>query len=65
MTRHIDAPPALVRRTSIGSIQVKRLTVSIGAELNNINLADAAEDDATVRRSEGSAPESTRCCSRP
>ena len=46
MTRNIDASPALVRRTSIGSIQAKRLTVGIGAELSNLNLADAAEDDA-------------------
>jgi taurine dioxygenase len=46
MTRTIDASPALVRRTSVGSIQAKRLTVGIGAELSNLNLADAAEDEA-------------------
>jgi alpha-ketoglutarate-dependent taurine dioxygenase len=46
MTRNIDASPALVRRTSIGSIQAKRLTVSIGAELSGLNLADAVGDDA-------------------
>jgi taurine dioxygenase len=46
MTRNIDASPALVRRTSIGSIQAKRLTVGIGAELSNLNLADAAGDHA-------------------
>ena len=38
------AAPATVRPTAIGSIQVERLTCSIGAELSNVSLADAAHD---------------------
>jgi taurine dioxygenase len=34
-----------VRNASLGSVQVEQLTCSIGAELRNINLADAIEDD--------------------
>ena len=37
--------PAVVAASSLGSIRVERLTCSIGAELSNINLADAAADE--------------------
>ena len=36
---------AFVRSASLGSVQVERLTCSIGAELRNINLAAAIDDD--------------------
>ena len=36
--------PAIVRPSALGTIQVERLTCSIGAELRNVSLADAAHD---------------------
>jgi taurine dioxygenase len=44
MTKSIVAE-ALARRRTMGSIQVEQLTCSIGAELKNVSLADAAYDD--------------------
>ena len=44
MTKSIVAA-ALARRRTMGSIQVEQLTCSIGAELTNVSLADAAHDD--------------------
>ena len=46
MTSNPITAPAAVRRTSLGDIGVERLTASIGAELTNLDLADAARDDA-------------------
>jgi taurine dioxygenase len=49
MTRDLDAAPAVVRATSLGnSIHVEPLTCSIGAELSNIHLGAAAEDDGLM-----------------
>ncbi|VTU30689.1 Alpha-ketoglutarate-dependent taurine dioxygenase [Variovorax sp. SRS16] len=46
MTQGLKAAPAVVRATSLGgSIQVEPLTCTIGAELGNVNLGAAAEDD--------------------
>jgi taurine dioxygenase len=45
MTRSTKAAPATIRRSSLGSIKVERLTCWIGAELKNLSLADAARDD--------------------
>jgi taurine dioxygenase len=45
MTRSPKAAPAAIRRSSLGSIQAERLTCSIGAELKNVSLTDAARDD--------------------
>ena len=46
MTSDFKAAPAVVRATSLGnSIRVEPLTCSIGAELGNVNLGAAAEDD--------------------
>ena len=46
MTPDLKAAPAVVRATSLGnSIHVEPLTCSIGAELGNVNLGAAAEDD--------------------
>jgi taurine dioxygenase len=42
------AAPAVVRRTSIGSLQVERVTRNIGAEIGNVNLGDAARDPALM-----------------
>ncbi len=38
--------PAAVRPTSLGSLKVEPLTCWIGAQLENVSLADAARDDA-------------------
>ena len=46
MTQSGHAAPALVRRSALGSVEVELLTCSIGAELRNLSLADAAADDA-------------------
>ncbi len=46
MTSNSVANPATVRRTSIGGIGVERLTACIGAELTNLDLADAAREDS-------------------
>lgn len=49
MTQALTAAPAVVRATSLGnSIQVEPLTCSIGAELGNVNLGAAAEDDSLM-----------------
>ncbi|CAG2142209.1 TauD/TfdA dioxygenase family protein [Cupriavidus numazuensis] len=46
MTQSPDAAPAVVRATSLSSsIRVEPLTCTIGAELSNVNLGAAAEDD--------------------
>jgi taurine dioxygenase len=45
MTESTTAAPATIRRSSLGSIKVERLTCSIGAELKDVSLADAARDD--------------------
>src|SRR5258706_9732356 len=46
MTTDLKAAPAVVRATSLGnSIHVEPLTCSIGAELSQVNLGAAAEDD--------------------
>src|SRR6516162_8650288 len=45
MTESTKAAPATIRRSSLGSTKVERLTCSIGAELKNFSLADAARDD--------------------
>jgi taurine dioxygenase len=46
MTAAKPASPSVVRKASLGSIRVARLTCSIGAELSNLSLADAARDAA-------------------
>jgi taurine dioxygenase len=38
--------PAIVRWTALGSISADALTCNIGAELRNVDLGDAARDDA-------------------
>ena len=49
MIQDRELAPAVVRATSLGnSIQVEPLTCSIGAELSNVNLGAAAEDDALM-----------------
>jgi taurine dioxygenase len=46
MTHDLTAAPAVVRATSLGnSIHVEPLTCTIGAELGNVSLGAAAEDD--------------------
>jgi Taurine catabolism dioxygenase TauD, TfdA family len=46
MIQALKAAPAVVRATSLGgSIHVEPLACSIGAELSNVNLGAAAEDD--------------------
>jgi taurine dioxygenase len=46
MTQELKPAPAVVRATSLGnSIHVEPLTCSIGAELGNVDLGAAAEDD--------------------
>jgi taurine dioxygenase len=49
MTQYREVAPAVVRATSLGnSIRVEPLTCSIGAELGNVNLGAAAEDDGLM-----------------
>ncbi|WP_011297829.1 TauD/TfdA dioxygenase family protein [Cupriavidus necator] len=49
MTQSPDAAPAVVRATSLSSsIRVEPLTCTIGAELSNVNLGAAAEDDGQM-----------------
>ncbi|SFC81920.1 taurine dioxygenase [Polaromonas sp. OV174] len=49
MNQDFQAAPAVVRATSLGnSIQVEPLTCTIGAELGNVNLGAAAEDDSLI-----------------
>ena len=49
MIQEIETAPAVVRATSLGnSIHVEPLTCSIGAELGNVNLGAAAEDDGLM-----------------
>jgi taurine dioxygenase len=46
MNQRLKAAPAVVRETSLSSsIRVEPLTCTIGAELSNVNLGAAAEDD--------------------
>ena len=46
MIQSLQAAPAVVRATSLGnSIRVEPLTCTIGAEIGNVNLGAAAEDD--------------------
>jgi len=42
--RAIDAP-AIVRRGTLGSVRVERLTCTIGAQVHDVNLGDAARDE--------------------
>jgi taurine dioxygenase len=46
MTKAAQTGPAFVRSAALGSIKVEPLTCTIGAELGNVSLADAARDDA-------------------
>lgn len=49
MIQAINNAPAVVRASSLGqSIQVEPLTCTIGAELGNVDLGAAAEDDALI-----------------
>ncbi len=49
MIQGVNAAPAVVRASSLGnSIQVEPLTCTIGAELSNIHLGAAAEDDQMI-----------------
>jgi len=49
MTQGLEAAPALVRATTLGnSIHVEPLPCTIGAELGNVSLAAAAQDDALM-----------------
>ena len=49
MIQDLKAAPAVVRATSLGSsIRVEPLTCTIGAELGNVNLGAAAEDDSLM-----------------
>ncbi|MGO4306931.1 MULTISPECIES: TauD/TfdA dioxygenase family protein [unclassified Cupriavidus] len=46
MNQPLEAAPAVVRATSLSSsIRVEPVTCTIGAELSNVNLGAAAEDD--------------------
>jgi len=49
MTTTATTAPSVVRSTALGSIRAERLTCAIGAELSNVSLADAAEDDGLFR----------------
>ena len=49
MTTTAPTAPSVVRSTALGSIRAERLTCAIGAELSNVSLADAAEDDGLFR----------------
>src|SRR5436190_23556432 len=46
MTHAITAAPAVARSARRGSIRVEPLTCAIGALVENVNLGDAARDDA-------------------
>ena len=46
MSNHAIEGSAFLRTGRRGSVQAEPLTCSIGAELRNVNLADAARDDA-------------------
>ncbi|SFA75530.1 taurine dioxygenase [Collimonas sp. OK607] len=49
MTQDLQAAPAVVRATSLSSsIRVEPLTCTIGAELSNVNIGAAAEDDSLM-----------------
>ncbi|MGN5476571.1 hypothetical protein ACTMU2_04710 [Cupriavidus basilensis] len=49
MNQPLETAPAVVRATSLSSsIRVEPLTCTIGAELSNVNLGAAAEDDAQM-----------------
>ncbi|MGZ6015207.1 MAG: TauD/TfdA dioxygenase family protein [Phenylobacterium sp.] len=46
MTTETVTSPAVVKASSLGSVRVERLTCTIGALVSNVNLGDAARDDA-------------------
>ena len=46
MAQDTGTTPAVVRPTSLGTVQAEPLTCWIGAELRNVALADAARDEA-------------------
>jgi len=49
MNQALEKAPAVVRATSLGnSIHVEPLTCTIGAELGNVNLGAAAQDDSLM-----------------
>ena len=49
MIQSPNGAPAVVRATSLGhSIRVEPITCTIGAELGNVNLGAAAEDDGLM-----------------
>ena len=49
MNQPLEKAPAVVRATSLGnSIHVEPLTCTIGAELGNVNLGVAAQDDSLM-----------------
>jgi len=45
MAQQSEAPPAAIRPSSLGSLEVRPLACWIGAELKNVSLADAARDE--------------------
>jgi taurine dioxygenase len=45
MAQLAKGAPAVVRRSSLGSLKAEHLTCWIGSELKNVSLADAARDD--------------------
>ena len=45
MTTTASPSPPIAQAARLGSIRVEKLTCSIGAELSNVSLADAARDD--------------------
>jgi taurine dioxygenase len=54
MNQGLETAPAVVRATSLGhSIRVEPLTCTIGAELGNVNLGAAAQDDALMAEIRG------------
>ena len=54
MIQALEKAPALVRATSLGnSIRVEPLTCTIGAELGNVTLGAAAQDDALMAEIRG------------
>jgi taurine dioxygenase len=46
MTNSTPAAPSIIRSATRGSVKADPLTCKIGAELTNVNLGDAARDDA-------------------
>ncbi|HEX3365306.1 TauD/TfdA dioxygenase family protein [Phenylobacterium sp.] len=52
MTTDVKAP-AVVKAAALGSVQVERLTCSIGAQLSNVDLGAASRDDALFAELKG------------